>query len=148
MLKVEKGIYVMDYLDLTFNGNNIVRLVNDILKNAFKQKAKKVALPSLPNGETPFEPELADKKVHTDSTFPVYFQIDGNWHLYNRLPSDYLPQIINRLLLISGIQYWKKSESERKIKVRYHGVGQGVIMFHYSPDLRRIVLNITNISLT
>jgi hypothetical protein len=75
-LKVEKGIYVMDYFDLSFNGNNVVRLVSDILKNAFKQKAKKVALPLFPNGETPFESELVDEKVAMDSTFPVYFQIE------------------------------------------------------------------------
>ena len=132
----------MDYFDLSFDGDSVVRLVNGILKNAFNQKAKKVALPSLPNGETPFESELVDKKVLMDSTFPVYFQIEGKWHLYDKIPSDYLSQIINRLLLISGIQYWKKSESERKIKIRYHGVGQGVIMFHYDPDSPRITLNI------
>ena len=132
----------MDFFDLSFNGNNVVRLVNGILKNAFKQKAKKVALPTLPNGETPFESELVDEKVLMDSMFPVYFQIDGKWHLYDRLPSDYLSQIINRFLLISGIQYWKKSESESKIKVRYHGVGMGVIKFHCDPDSPRITLSI------
>ena len=132
----------MDFFDLSFNGNNVVRLVNGILKNAFKQKAKKVALPSLPEGETPFESEIVDEKVAMDSMFPVYFQIDGKWHLYDRLPSDYLSQIINRFLLISGIQYWKKSESERTIKVRYHGVGMRVIKFHYDPDSPRITLNI------
>ena len=132
----------MDDFDLSFNGNNVVRLVNGILKNAFRQKAEKVALPSLPKGETPFEPELADKKVAMDSTFPVYFQIKGKWHLYDKIPSDYLSQIINRLLLISGIQYWEKSESERKIKIKYHGVGMGVIKFHYDPESKRIILNV------
>ena len=132
----------MDFFDLSFNGNNVVRLVNGILKNGFKQKAKKVALPSLPNGETPFESELMDEKVDMDSTFPVYFQIDGKWHLYERIPSDYVSQIINRFLLISGIQYWIKSKSERTIKVKYHGAGMGVIKFHYDPDSPRITLNI------
>jgi len=45
-------------------------------------------------------------------------------------------------MLFKLIQYWKKTESERKIKVRYHGVGMGVIKFHYDPDLPRITLNI------
>ena len=126
----------MDYFDLSFDGDSVVRLVNGILKNAFNQKAKKVALPSLPNGETPFKSELVD------STFPVYFLIEGKWHLYDKIPSDYLSQIINRLLLISGIQYWKKSESEREIKIRCHGVGMGVIKFHYDPESQRIILNV------
>ena len=132
----------MDYFDLSFDGDNIVRIVNGILNNALNQKVKKVALPSLPNGETPFESELVDEKVLMDSTFPVYFQIEGKWHLYDKIPSDYLSQIINRLLLISGIQYWKKSESERKIKIRHHGVGMGVIKFHYDPESKRIILNV------
>jgi len=67
----------MDYFDLSFDGDNIVRIVNGILNNALNQKVKKVALPSLPNGETPFESELVDEKVLMDSTFPVYFQIEG-----------------------------------------------------------------------
>ena len=45
-------------------------------------------------------------------------------------------------MLFKLIQYWKKTESERKIKVRCHGVGMGVIKFHYDPDLPRITLNI------
>jgi hypothetical protein len=122
--------------------SDIDSLVDRIIENAFNQKAKKIAFPSLPDGETSSGSELDDKKSIMENTFPIYFQIEGKWHLHDTISSDYLSQTINRLLLMSGLQYWKKSESEGVIKFKKYGSMEAEIKVHYSPESQRILLNI------
>lgn len=122
--------------------SDIDSLVDRIIENAFSQKAKKVAFPSLPDGETSSGSEPDDKKSIMENTFPVYFQIEGKWHLHDTISSDYLSQTINRFLLMSGLQYWKKSESEGVLKFRKYGSMEAEIKVHYSPESQRIILNI------
>lgn len=155
--------------------SNVVKIVNGILKNAFNQKAKKIALPSLPDGETPLEDEpmihacqkgdvnafevlvkknqkrmynfdrlignFEDASGIVQDEFPVYFQIEDKWHLYYKMPR-YLSQTINRLLLMSGIQYWTKSESEGVIKFRRMGIGEIKIKVNYFPESQRVILTL------
>jgi len=125
--------------------SDIDSLVNRIIVNAFNQKAKKVSFPSLPDGETSSESEHEDKRAIMENTFPVYFQIEGKWHLHDTISSDYLSQTINRLLLMSGLQYWKKSESEKVLKFKKYGSMETEIKVHYSPESQRILLNIEKI---
>lgn len=153
----------------------VVKIVNEILENGFDQKAKKIALPSLPDGETPFQDEpmihacqkgdvnsfkvpekntrkgmynfdgligdFEDASGAVQDEFPVYFQIEDKWHLYYKMPR-YLSQTINRLLLMSGIQYWTKFESEGVIKYWNYGIGRMEIKVNYYPESQRVILNI------
>ena len=121
---------------------DIVCLVDRIIEHAFNQKAEKVAFPSLPDGETLSESGHEDKKAAEENTFQVYLQIEGRWYLHDTISSDYLSKTTKRLLLISGLQYWKKTESEKAFKFTKYGSMEAEIKVHYSPESQRILLNI------
>ena len=136
----EEEFYSQYYYETS---SQIVFIVDDIFKKAINQKGEKIALPSLPNGETVSESETADMEM--EGMFPVFFLKQGQWYLLDRIQIDHLPQIINRILLMSTIPYWKKSESERVFKFRGFDVGETEIIAHYTPEPQRIILNITKI---
>lgn len=125
-------------------GSEVVFQVDKILENAFNQKAEKVAIPSLPKGETLFDSGKEERKEITENQFPVYFQIEGKWHLHGGIPNDNLSQTINYLLLISGIEYWKKNKSEGFLKFRPKGIGAMDIKVYYFPEPQGIILNVTD----
>ena len=62
--------------------------------------------------------------------------------MHDTISSDYLSKTTKRLLLISGLQYWKKTESEKAFKFKKYGSMEAEIKVHYSPESQRILLNI------